>query len=152
MKRMFQLIIIINLLLTGFGTTAIPNSIKKINSNVLTSNEDTEYWGLLIGVNEYYNYPEDSFIEMKLVVERLYNTLICSDFWEEDHIKIITGKNATRKNIIDAFKWLEINDDEDDICFIFYGGHGIISLELFPPFDEDDRYDGYLSTYWTSEY
>jgi len=152
MKRMFQLIVIINLFLTGFGTTAIPNSIKKINSNVLTSNEDTEYWGLLIGVNKYYNYPEDSFIEMKLVIERLYNTLIYSDFWQEDHIKIITGKNATRKNIIDAFKWLEINDDEDDICFIFYGGHGIISIELFPPFDEDDRYDGYLSTYWTSEY
>jgi hypothetical protein len=151
MKKMFQLIIIINLFLICFVTIAIPDSIKKTDSNILTSTEDTEYWGLLIGVNEYYNYPEDSFIEMKLVVERLYNTLIYSDFWQEDHIKIITGKNATRNNIIDAFKWLEINDDEDDICFIFYGGHGTVSLELFPPFDEDDRYDGYLTTYWTSE-
>jgi hypothetical protein len=151
MKRMFQLIVIINLVLTVFGTTAISNSMTKINSNVLTYNEDTEYWGLLIGVNEYYDYPEDSFIENKLVVERLYNTMICSDFWQEDHIKIITGKDATRKNIINGFKWLEENDNEDDVCFIFYGGHGIISLELFPPFDEDDRYDGWLSTYWTSK-
>jgi hypothetical protein len=152
MKKMLQLIVIINLVLTGFGTIAISNSVKKIDSNVLTQNDDTEYWGLLIGVNEYYNYPEDSFIEMKFIVERLYNTLICSDFWQEDHIKIITGKNAIRNNIIDGFKWLETNEDEDDICFIFYGGHGVLSVELFPPFDEDDRHDGYLSTYWTSEY
>ena len=151
MKKMFQYIVIINLILTGFGTVAVSNSIKETDSNVSTYNEDTEYWGLLIGVNEYYDYPEDSFIENKLIVERLYNTLIFSDFWQEDHIKIITGKDATRKNIINGFKWLEENEDEDDVCFIYYGGHGAISLELFPPFDEADRYDGYLSTYWTSK-
>jgi len=151
MKKIFELIVIINLILVGFGTIAVSNSIKKIDINISTNNDDKEYWGLLIGVNEYYDYPEDSFMEMKFITERLYNTLICSDFWQEDHIKIITGKDTTRKNILDGFKWLETHEDEDDVCFIFYGGHGIISFEIFPPYDEEDKHDGYLSTYWTSK-
>jgi len=120
--------------------------------NDISDENEKEYWGLLIGVDEYYNFPEDSFIEMKLCIERLYQTLLLSDFWQEDHIKIIMGRNATRDKIIEGFQWLDAHEDENDVCFICYTGHGIVSIELFPPFDEEDRYDGYLSTYWTSEY
>ena len=115
-----------------------------------SSNDGTEYWGLFVGVNECYNCPEDSFVEQKMMGERLTDTLIISDFWQEDHIKTITDKNATKKNIIEGFKWLDEHEDENDVSFIFYAAHGQMMLEIFPPYDEEDRYDGLLTTYWTA--
>jgi len=53
-------------------------------------------------------------------------------------------------------------DDGDDVCLIYYAGHGNymhlkvkklgvdIPIDL-PPFDEDDRCDEYLTTYWTGK-
>ena len=109
---MLQLIVIINLFLTGFGTTAIPNSIKKINSNILTYNEDIEYWGVIaVALDE-------------TLAPHIYNGLSIAENWDENHIRVLWKENATREAIIESINWLSENVDENDIALFSFDGHG----------------------------
>ena len=110
-----------------------------------------EHWALLISggvyANHFYNVPfwqEDA--------EELYSVLVQSDWWEDDHIKCITGKNATLTNIIKGLRWLDENEGEEDISIIYIATHGgPLSFDM-PPFDEEDGHDECLMTYWSSVY
>jgi len=120
----------------------------------------TEYWAVLIGVDCYRPLNYVFTLPVEKDVEYMYKTLLVSDHWQEDHIKIILDKNATRYNIVKALRWLDRMDDGDDISLIYYTGHGYylnwkskllnttIPIDL-PPFDEKDRCDEYLTTYLT---
>ena len=44
----------------------------------------------------------------------MYEMLLDSDWWSEDHIKVIKGRDATATNIIQGFRWLDQMDDDDD--------------------------------------
>jgi hypothetical protein len=147
MKKILPIVCVILFLLSASSL----NAKMEINDKNTSMDEGTDYWGLFIGVNEYYNCSEDSFIECKLMMNRLVDTLSLSDDWRKENIKVLTDKNTTRKKIIDGFQWLDEHEDEDDICFIAYAGHGMMVRELIPPFDEEDHYDGHLTTYMTSE-
>ena len=120
---------------------------------VLATYDDpsTEHWALLISggiyANHFYNVPfwqEDA--------EELHRILVQSDWWEDDHIKCITGKNATLTNIIKGLRWLDENEGEEDISLIYIATHGgPLSFDM-PPFDEEDGHDECLMTYWSSVY
>ncbi len=110
-------------------------------------NASTEYWALLVAVGIYKENPWMNRLSMLVEVENLYNILLLSTHWEKNHIKIITGKNATIQNIFDGFRWLDRMEDESDICLVYLTTHGFpIFLDL-PPFDEEDRMDEALATY-----
>jgi len=108
---------------------------------------DTEYWALLIAVGKYANVPEMDRPSMLIEVENFYNTLLVSERWKEDHIKVLTAENATVFNILAAFKWLDEMDDENDFCLVYITTHGFPILFDLPPFDEDDGMDEALATY-----
>ena len=120
----------------------------------------TEYWALLIGVDFEEQGYGFSFLPIDEDIYTMKNILLISDQFQEEHIKIITNKNATKLNIINGFRWLDKKEDADDICFIYYTGHGNylnlnfkklglkIPIDL-PPFDEKDHCDEYITTWWS---
>ncbi len=118
----------------------ISQSIKTLGDGV------TNYWALIVGVNEYAEaYNNERTIE---TVNELKGALVKSPTWSEDNIKIITGKNATVRNIIKGMRWLDSNEDADDICFLYIDAVGYRANFDFPPRDEADGRDEVLITYW----
>jgi len=118
--------------------------IKICNKNSTVHNNDIEYWALLIGV--------DNATSSDLSAEAMYESLLSSQNWKEDNIKLITVKYATKTNIINGFQWLDDNENEDDIVVIYIATHGgqfkLFGIPIdFPPIDEADHCDEYLVTY-----
>jgi len=113
---------------------------------------DAEYWALIIGVGVYADYPWEN-ISSILDANNMYQTLFSSGFWHPDHMKLITGVNATKANITEGFRWLDSVEDENDIVLIYLASHGG-SLSFLgrpidvPPFDETDKSDEVLVTYY----
>ena len=120
-----------------------PGYIPSLSSSI----NDKEYWALLIAVGEYYLSPSKNIPSMIEEVDRLENVLSVSDHWSKDHIKVISGRNATVKNIIKGFEWLDNKEDENDICLIHLSTHGFPLWFDWPPFDEADKRDEALVTY-----
>ncbi len=110
------------------------------------SDNGSEYWALLVGCTEFDVAPIQPLPGDERVVRELNNLLLVSENWQQDHIKILTGKNATKKNIINGLKWLSEQDDEDDVCFFYMTSHGKSGHDLYPK-DEKDGFDEYLLTY-----
>jgi 5-hydroxyisourate hydrolase-like protein (transthyretin family) len=143
MKRISESIIFV-LLMTSATSSGL---------HVLATYDDpvAEHWALIIAggayANHLYNVPfwqEDA--------EELHRILVQSDWWQEDHIKCIAGKNATLTNIIKGLRWLDENEGEEDISLIYIATHGgPLSFDM-PPFDEEDGHDECLMTYWSSAY
>lgn len=132
------------------------SSVTSINRNL-----DTEYWAILIGVDCTWNTDSVFRLPFDENVKCMYDTLLFSDHWKTDHIKVLINENATLINIIKAFYWLDKMEDGDDICLIYYSGHGnylswlnrngVEILIDLPPFDEQDKCDEYITTYWSSK-
>lgn len=104
----------------------------------------TEYWALIIGVDYTNCWSYD------LDAKQMYNLLQVSDYWEKDHIRLLTNENATKINIIKAFNWLDRMDDGDDVCLIYYCAHGGSGKYNYFPFDLRDSGDEYITT-WRTE-
>jgi hypothetical protein len=112
-----------------------------------TSGDDVEYWALLVAVGTYANNPDMDRPTMLVEVERLRKTLLISEHWQDDHIKVITEENATVVNILAGFRWLDRMEDENDICLVYLTTHGFPILWDLPPFDEEDGMDEALACY-----
>lgn len=111
------------------------------------TNDEIEYWGLLVAGGIYANNPAKRLDAMPVVLEKLYDTLLVSERWDKDHIKAIKWKNATHLNIIKGFRWLDQMEDENDICLIYLTTHGGPLRFDLPPLDEEDGRDERLTTY-----
>lgn len=153
---------IIIIIFTLIGTCFYPSSIglsnpEKFesfeNQDILTNeNEGIEYWALLVAVGVYADNPDQNRPLMLEEVDDLYEVLLQSDLWSEDHIKVIKGEAATGLNIISGLRWLDRMEDEDDFSLVFITTHGSpIGLDI-PPFDEEDGTDEMLITYWGFTY
>lgn len=158
-KKLILAIIICFLILSTFNiiTTTSQNLGRySLNTSKSQISENEEYWAILISVgfgntNKYYDNSAERNIEY------MYKTLLTSDFWQEDHIKVLNGKNTTLFHIIKALRWLDHMDDSNDFSLIYYSGHGNylhhkneklgfdIPIDL-PPFDEKDGCDEIIMT------
>lgn len=150
---MKKLLLLFILLIFIAPSTKLPETnetkfvVHKLTETMPAGNSDsTEYWALLIAVGRY-TVPEMDRPSMLVEVERLYKTLLVSNFWNESHVKVLTAENATHINIIKAFKWLDEMEDENDISLIYITTHGFPILFDLPPFDEKDGMDEALATY-----
>jgi len=166
MKKIGPIIVIGIVLLSGLGTGisfGIDLSLNKstdldeldlLNLNIdsknsgLCNNDGTEYWALLVGCNEFVNMPSATLPGNDIAAQDFYKTLLASDHWHEDHIKLFTGKNATSINILKGLRWLDEMDDEDDVCLFYIATHGGPGPDYFPK-DEEDGHDEWLTTYST---
>ncbi|MDH7507044.1 MAG: carboxypeptidase regulatory-like domain-containing protein [Candidatus Thermoplasmatota archaeon] len=150
---MFALIICTSLIPSTAMESTSKNNLNifdQKNNNLST--QETEYWALLIAVGVYADYPEQNRPLMLNEVDDFYNVLIQSDVWDEHHIKVIKAEDATVSNIISGFRWLDKMEDENDISLVYITTHGSpIGFDI-PPFDEKDKTDEMLSTYWSFAY
>ena len=139
------------------GTCFLPSSFVAstantqliINNQDITNfgNEGTNYWALLVAVGVYADDPQQNRPLMLEEVDDLYDVLLQSEVWTEDHIKVIKGEDATVSNIISGLKWLDKMEDEEDISLVFITTHGSPLGFDIPPFDEEDKTDEILVSY-----
>lgn len=135
----------------SFIGSASKSTIKDQEANYMV-NEGTEYWALLVAVGVYADFPEQNRPLMLEEVDDLYEVLLQSDVWSEDHIKVIKAEDATVSNIISGLKWLDDMEDEDDFSLVFITTHGAPLGFDIPPFDEEDKTDEILASYWQFAY
>ncbi|HUF34084.1 MAG TPA: caspase family protein [Acidimicrobiales bacterium] len=106
----------------------------------------TTRWAVLIGINEHRGTVADN-IGSRQDAEDLRDHLLASG-WRDDHILLLTDRDATRANIVDGIAWLAERTDQDSIGVFHYSGHskkwsrdvdgdGEPDIGLWP---HDDRY------------
>ena len=102
--------------------------------------EEIEYWAVVIGVTHHldpYEYADKDAMDM-------YNALLSSSNWKDNHIRLLINEDATKKNIqSNITNWLGNNISENDICLIYYSAHGFSVKNDADP----DGYEGAISTY-----
>ena len=85
------------------------------------SRPDTTRWALLIGINEHRGTVADN-IGSRQDAEDLRDHLLASG-WRDDHILLLTDRDATRANIVDGLAWLAERTDQDSVAVFHYSGH-----------------------------
>jgi len=84
--------------------------------------DSSEYYALIIGVQDYEN---DNFPRLTHPIndaQKLYNTLVNNYTFKENNIIFL--KNPTKEEIEKEFDNLSDSLNEDDNLLIFYAGHG----------------------------
>ena len=143
-----------NMVKRNNGHNIITDPIKLDGYCDSVNDDETEYWALLIAVGKYFLHPWENRPLMLEALEDINEALLSSDNWQESNIKIIKGREATRMNIIQGFRWLDAIEDSNDFSVIWIATHGYHMKRLngdgldFPPFDEDDGSDEALITYF----
>ena len=97
---------VISLILLSLIGSASKTIINNQDLNKI-SNEETEFWALLVAVGEYADDPRQDRPDMLKEVDDLYDLLLQSDIWSEDHIKVIKAEDATVSNILYGLRWLD---------------------------------------------
>ncbi len=143
----WMLLGVLTLVSIGWPSSAVfPSNVPGGVGSV--SDDGTEYWALLVGISENmkkpWNNPENKHMEISTM--DLYHQLLQSNHWQPDHIKVLTGENASWLKIYRGLKWLDEMDDEDDICLFYISTHGGQAPDMFPK-DEDDGLDEFLQVY-----
>jgi hypothetical protein len=102
---------------------------------------DIDYWAVIInvGINPH------QYVQCRRDQKDLNNVLIRHG-WKKDNIRLLLEEEATKDAIIDAFHWLYVNVDEDDVVFFFSGTHGYY-LEDQAPYDEPDGFDEFIQPF-----
>ncbi len=84
------------------------------------------FWALLIGIDEYAHWPKLSTPVRD--VEALQGILIGHYGFSPNRVLSLTGREATREQIIGALRQLNHEESspitENDSLLIYYGGHG----------------------------
>ena len=150
-KKILTLLIILILMSSLFLNSNIvfsqKNSIKNLNNN------STEYWALIFSVGIYKNNPIQDRPKMLEAADSFYETLLKYPNWDEDHIHIVKGTQATGQNLIKELLWLIKNEDGDDMSLIYITTHGTPLKDQngnpfdIPPRDEADGSDEILLMY-----
>lgn len=126
--------------------------LQSIISTAENTSDDTEYWALLVAVGVYADDPQQDRPDMLLEVDDIYALLLQSEWWQEDHIKVIKGEEATVTNIISGLRWLDRMEDKNDISLVYLTTHGFpLGIDI-PPKDEADGTDEALVSYWGFAY
>jgi protocatechuate 3,4-dioxygenase beta subunit len=146
MKYTIVFLVFAMLLLGGVftGTTIATNYSEDVT--------DGEYWGLLISVGVYADDSNQNRPLMLEEVDDFHSHLLTSPWWKEDHIKVIKGEEATLKNIIDGFSWLDSKETSNDISLVYITTHGYPLGFDIPPIDEADGTDEALISFWGFAY
>jgi hypothetical protein len=125
-------IIIVCFTLTTIAYNTIAKEAKKIK---MTENDD-EKWAIIIEA------PGWAFFNLDAIY--MYRTLI-NNGWKENNIKLLIGENTSKEKILEALKWMKLNEDKNDTLLFYYAGYGGF-VEDKEPLDEADRYDEYIHT------
>ena len=86
--------------------------------------KDVEFYGLIIGVEEFegMEYPESDCIDEDAL--SMYEKLLSSNNWNEENIKLLINENATKENIYDELVLLNEKETENDVVLFYFSGQG----------------------------
>lgn len=111
MKKITALFIFFMLLFISNNAPILTSIENTENQNCTIENDETEYWGVMVSTN----VTNITFI---------YNSLVQTKNWNESHILLLNGPNATRENILEALDWLKTKSSANDIVLFSHNGHG----------------------------
>ena len=81
--------------------------------------ELTNAYALIIGVgDEELDTVNDAIDINEILIDEQFAG------YSKENVILVTGENATRKGILDAFKLLQDKTDENSSVFLYYSGHG----------------------------
>ena len=133
------------LLLPGLGMAQAQRAVRPVPPPQLLplSEPDIRYRALLIGNNEYEHENWENLKTAINDVERLAEVLQTSyGFAPED---VILLRNATRREILQAFRQLRQAAQPEDRVLVYYAGHGYADSEtnrgFWVPIDAADEID-----------
>ena len=94
-----------------------------------TAISQKEYYALIIGVDQYQNTQSGlSCLKFAGNDVTAINELLLFQGWSKQKIKKISGRSATKKNLISAFNgWLR-QVKSDDVLLVYWSGHGYPDL------------------------
>jgi hypothetical protein len=149
-KEIIGIVICMLLIAQGVSTSATIQRTPPTTPTGQSNDDGTEYWALLVGVNEFKNQPymTNKSIYNEFPPKELHTLLLASDHWQPDHIRVLTGKNASIFNVFKGFLWLRRMADADDICLFYITTHGSPMYDHFP-YDEENGEDTLLYMYDT---
>jgi hypothetical protein len=153
-SRILTILIIISFITIHIGNISVAiekfkiyNNLKENNTQrminlkqVSSGDGNTTYWAIMIvvgGGRGYYHHALWGSRSAKGLIRILKN-----HGWQEDNIKYLFEKQATKEEIFNTFQWLnESGEDQDDIVLFFLEGHGYNYSHDNPPLDEPDGKD-----------
>jgi len=100
-----------------------------------------EKWAVIIAAGGGVGYGSHERADRNDV--RKLTKVLLNNGWSEDHLFILLEEQATTEAIMnDSFSWLRSQgEDEDDLVFYFFSGHGYYHTSDEPPIDEPDGRD-----------
>jgi caspase domain-containing protein len=81
----------------------------------------TNYWALLIGINDYYGGTRDnigSYQDARDLRQYLFDL-----GWHYDHVVLLANRDATASMILQAIDWLASKTDGNSVVVFNYSGH-----------------------------
>ena len=98
-------------------------------------------WAVVIACSGGFTYERSERCDRNDVRE--LTQLLKKNGWDKNHILTLQEEEATKEAILDdSFQWLTDNgEDEDDLIFYFFSGHGYYHTADDPPVDEPDGRD-----------
>lgn len=137
--KIITIAIIINfLLITPTSFSAINTQIKDNKLNDLYGKK----YAIIIGLNNYNNSTIELHRPLK-IAENIYKSLINQTDWLQENMKLLTDKNATKKNIINALNQLKNSSTNEDIIVFTFAGHGSTVKDT----NGDEKFDQAMLTY-----
>ncbi len=88
---------------------------NSVSFSVEPLGNSVERWAVVAGYG-WEIYADDDAQDMRDV--------LVNHGWQDDHVKLLKHTDATRENIFNAIRWMDSNEDENDIVLFFYAGHG----------------------------
>lgn len=91
------------------------------NASVDPAIPATNYWALLIGINDYAGSTRDNVGSYQDA--RDLRKYLLSLGWRSDHIVLIANRDATATRIIQGIRWLASKTDPSSVVVFHYSGH-----------------------------
>lgn len=94
---------------------------EQANAYVDPSIPATNYWALLIGINDYAGSTRDNVGSYQDARDLRKHLLSLG--WHSDHIALIANRDATATRIIQGIRWLASKTDSSSVVVFHYAGH-----------------------------
>ena len=107
-----------------------------------TSVSTRTYYAVIAGVADYpgtgndLQYTDDDAIDIK-------NSLLMYSNCEDGNIQLLLDSEANKSGIQEAIETMGSMADSDDVCLLFFSGHGTNGKDI-APIDESDGLDEYI--------